>query len=560
MMIIIKILVFIIVLSVIIVVHEAGHFFAAKKFGVLCHEFSLGMGPAIYKKKKGETTYAVRCIPIGGYVSMAGEQYVEDIIKPGDTVGLNLENGVVTEIILDEKMNSDVRGRIIRRNLYSRKGDALEIELTSDYETPVEELDNLEGDLYTVKEDAFFVDNKFRLQIAPYKRCLESKPLWQRFIIIFAGPFMNLVLAMIIYLICAFASGTPKYSSTVVGAVDKDFPGYSIIEKGDKIEAVNGKEITSWKQFSNYMSELALSGETEITIVLNNDGVSRTEVINPAIVINSIGLSNLSIKDKYNSVKEDFSIVGAQIGSTALRYKSTVKSKETQLSNGDVITAINIYNHGEEYDASSWKIVTSWSDLVLEFVDADVCNVYFRYYDCETNEYHDTYEDSQKAETYGNEVLDNQRIQKIKLYLGISPIYHHNFLESIEAAGNNFWDDFTLIFRTLKLLIHPSGVRQVGVNNLSGVVGIYSLLGSYMSAGIIALLLFMALLSVNIGVMNLLPIPALDGGRIVFILIEGITRKPLNRKVEAMINNIMFILLLIFMIYIAYNDVLRIAK
>lgn len=560
MMIIIKILVFVIVLSVIIVVHEAGHFFAAKKFGVLCHEFSLGMGPAIYKKKKGETTYAVRCIPIGGYVSMAGEQYNDDIIRPGDVIGLNLEDGIVTEIVLDEHANCDVRGRVIRRNLYSKNGEALEIELTDNYEIGIDELEDLDGTIYTIKEDAFYVDKKFRLQIAPFKRCLESKPLWQRFIIIFAGPFMNLVLAMLIYLICSFATGTPKYSSTVVGDVDKDFPSYSVIEKGDEIKSINGHNINNWKQFSSYMSDLALSGVTEITIVLENDGVTREEVINPIIVINSIGLSNLSIKEKYNTLMDDNSITGAQIGSSAVRYKSSVSSKVTQLSNGDVITGINIYNHGEEYDASAWKSISSWSELVSEFVNADVCNVYFRYYDCETNEYHDTYVDSQRAETYGEEVLDNQRIPKIKLYLGISPKYHHNFFESIGAAGKNFWNDFTLIFRTLKLLIHPSGVRQIGVNNLSGVVGIYSLIGSYMSAGIIALLLFMALLSVNIGVMNLLPIPALDGGRIVFILIEGITRKPLNRKVEAMINNIMFILLLLLMMYIAYNDILRIAK
>ena len=89
-MILVKIIVFILVLSVIIIVHELGHFLTAKKYGILCHEFSIGMGPAIYKKKKGETTFAIRAIPIGGYVSMAGEQFTEDIVKPGQKIGLNL--------------------------------------------------------------------------------------------------------------------------------------------------------------------------------------------------------------------------------------------------------------------------------------------------------------------------------------------------------------------------------------------------------------------------------------------------------------------------------------
>lgn len=221
-------------------------------------------------------------------------------------------------------------------------------------------------------------------------------------------------------------------------------------------------------------------------------------------------------------------------------------------------------NYGDTYSADNWQPITSWSDLIIALKDLDVANIYFRYQDVSLEEdgtlvytERDTYIDEQRVQSYGNEVLDSQNVDKIKIVLGINPRYHHNLFESIKAAFKNFWEDFTLIFNTLKLIIHPSGVRQVGVQNLSGVVGIYSMVGSYLEAGIIALLLFMALLSVNIGVMNLLPIPALDGGRILFIIIEGIIHRPLNRKIEAMINNIMFILLMIFMIYILYNDIMR---
>ncbi len=65
---------FILLLTVIICIHEAGHLFAAKKFGVYCYEYSFGMGPVIWKRKKGETQYSIRAIPIGGFVAMAGEQ------------------------------------------------------------------------------------------------------------------------------------------------------------------------------------------------------------------------------------------------------------------------------------------------------------------------------------------------------------------------------------------------------------------------------------------------------------------------------------------------------
>ena len=70
---IIAVLSFIIVLSIIVIVHEFGHFVTAKKFGVYCTEFSIGMGPAIYQRKGKETTFSIRALPIGGYVQMAGE-------------------------------------------------------------------------------------------------------------------------------------------------------------------------------------------------------------------------------------------------------------------------------------------------------------------------------------------------------------------------------------------------------------------------------------------------------------------------------------------------------
>ncbi|MBO5712276.1 MAG: site-2 protease family protein, partial [Acholeplasmatales bacterium] len=137
---------------------------------------------------------------------------------------------------------------------------------------------------------------------------------------------------------------------------------------------------------------------------------------------------------------------------------------------------------------------------------------------------------------------------------------HISFFGCIGQAGTMFWDDFTLIFRTLKLLIAPSEVRQVGISDLSGFVGIFSMVMSFINSGFVALLAFAALLSVNIGVMNLLPIPALDGGRLVFLLYELITRRKPSKKVENTINNVFFILLMLLFVFITFNDVLRLFK
>ena len=562
-MILVKIIVFILVLSVIIVIHELGHFLTAKKYGVLCHEFSVGMGPAIYKKKKGETTFAIRAIPFGGYVSMAGEQFVEDIIKPGDKIGLNIKDNEAYEIVLDDTTVCDVRGRIIKRELYSRHGEPLEIELCLDDSISDENLSSASGVSYAVGEDAFFVEGKTRMQLAPYNRCLESKKLWQRFIIMFAGPFMNMVLAMLIYLLCYIAQGTPMYQSTTIGEVADGYAASDVLEPGDKILKVNGYEIDSWYDYKNQMNACIDNGIIDVVLTINRDGEIIEKTLSANVYVNSIGLSNV-ITEKSKYYTNPSLVMGAIVGDYGLRYKDSVSDDDPQISTGDIITAINITNYGDTYSADNWQPITSWSDLIIALKDLDVANIYFRYQDVSLEEdgtlvytERDTYIDEQRVQSYGNEVLDSQNVDKIKIVLGINPRYHHNLFESIKAAFKNFWEDFTLIFNTLKLIIHPSGVRQVGVQNLSGVVGIYSMVGSYLEAGIIALLLFMALLSVNIGVMNLLPIPALDGGRILFIIIEGIIHKPLNRKIEAMINNIMFILLMIFMIYILYNDIMR---
>lgn len=560
MMILVKIIVFIIMISVIVCVHEFGHFYFAKKAGVLCHEFSIGMGPAIYKKKKGETTFSIRAIPIGGYVSMAGEQMSEDMISEGDELGLNLEGGKVKEIVLSKKKAYDVFGKVVRRDLYSRHGEPLEIVLEHEDGSVV---------TYPVMKDAFYVFEKSSMQIAPYERCFESKSLWQRFISLFAGPLMNFVLAIVIYLICAFITGTPNYSSTVIGEVDSDFPAGQYLQEGDRIKSVNGVSVSKWTDFSKVMNDEVANGEITTTLVIERDGEEKTFVIDNYVVINSIGLSNIGItKDYYG----DLSIPsGASVGSVGLRYKTDPDDDAIQISTGDVITAIQVCEGSSGYKEDGWVSVSNWSDIIKALKDVSNSKVYFQFYNYK-NENFDTNEDgtytlynthdlkNQVVESYTDEVLTNQRIDKIKVYIGVSPVYHHSFFEMVGAAFKNFWSDFTLIFRTLKLLIWPSEVRQVGINNLSGFVGIFDMLGSYISAGITALLLFMALISVNIGVMNLLPIPALDGGRILFLIIEGITRKPINKKVETWVNNIMFILLMALMIYVTYHDILRIIK
>ncbi|MBQ8992993.1 MAG: site-2 protease family protein [Turicibacter sp.] len=116
----IGVLSFILALGIIILVHELGHFLVAKHYGILCHEFSIGMGPAVWSKKKGETTYSIRAIPFGGYVAMAGEEAEKEMVKVDQVVGLSFNsNGLVNKIFLKpESSNPDIIGSIKELDLY----------------------------------------------------------------------------------------------------------------------------------------------------------------------------------------------------------------------------------------------------------------------------------------------------------------------------------------------------------------------------------------------------------------------------------------------------------
>jgi len=130
------------------------------------------------------------------------------------------------------------------------------------------------------------------------------------------------------------------------------------------------------------------------------------------------------------------------------------------------------------------------------------------------------------------------------------------FLSSFKYAFEKTGALFKQMFITLKALF----TGKVGADNLSGPVGIYSIVGQSREAGLESVFQLIALLSLNVGFINLIPFPAFDGGRILFLLIEKIKGSPVNPKVENIFHTIGFMLLIGLMLYITFNDVIRIIK
>lgn len=141
---------------------------------------------------------------------------------------------------------------------------------------------------------------------------------------------------------------------------------------------------------------------------------------------------------------------------------------------------------------------------------------------------------------------------------GIATRYEkeYGFLKSLKYASSKTISLFGSMWDTLKYLF----TGKVGVDQLSGPVGIYSIVDSQAKQGLEAVLYLVAYLSINVGIINLLPFPAFDGGRILFLFIEKIFKKPVSKKVENIIHSIGFMLIIGLLIYVTFNDILRIFR
>lgn len=337
-----SILLTLLIIAVLILVHEWGHFVTARRIGIPVYEFSIGFGYKLFSRKKDGVEYSLRLVPLGGFVRMAGEELGD----PEDPEGFN------------------------RR-------------------TPLE---------------------KIRVS--------------------FAGPFMNFVLAIFIFIYSYSFIGIPKASDQpVIGTVIAEKPAaLAGIKAGDRIISVNGISVESWREFDS------LTGKFE--------------------------------------------------------------NRELQL-----------------------KI--SRSQKIMTFKVTPV-----------------------KLDSTGNRgigVLNTVEYEKQGIFTSIKLGLQHTYELTI------------LLLSALAMLV--SGGASMG--DLAGPVGITRMVGEFAQVGTVFLLNFTAFLSINLGLMNLLPIPALDGSKIVFALVEAIRRKPLDPDKEGFINWIGFMFLIGLMVIVTFNDIVR---
>lgn len=431
-----SIIIAILVFSIIIIIHELGHFLLAKKNGIGVVEFSIGLGPTIWGFKKGETKYSIKLLPFGGMCQMVGE----------DT------------------------------------------------------------DQNTVTENAFY-----------------SKGVWQRFSVVFAGPFFNFILAFVLSL---FVIGFVGYDAPVILSVTNDSPAdVAGLQPGDIIKKIGNSKISIGREVDSYFMYNELSSEP-FEIVYERDGVINSTIVEP--VLTKRFLLGFNYIPAAEGVAE---IVGL--------YEN-YPFHQAGILPGDVITHINgeKINTGAELSAYMDMHPMDGSVVSVTYerkVDNDVIST--------TVELHPLLEEGYSTGFQSN--LDREKT-------GVFQTIKYSLIEV------KYWIVTTV--KNLGLLI----TGQLSSNDVGGPVAIIGTIGDVYEqtseqGNALDVFLQMAhitiLLSANLGVMNLLPIPALDGGKLFFTLIEAFRGKPIDREKEGFVHLIGMILLMALMVFIFFNDI-----
>ncbi len=267
------ILAFIFIFGVIVVVHEFGHFYFAKKAGILVREFAIGMGPKIFAHTgKDGTLYTIRILPLGGYVRMAGWGEDKTEIKTGTPASLSLnEAGVVTRINLTGKQLDNL---------------SLPMNVTSfDFEEKLEITGLVleESKTYKVDHDATIVEEDgTEVRIAPLDVQYQNATVWGRLITNFAGPMNNFILGILVFIFLMFMQGgVADSSSNAVTITDGGALQAAGLVTGDKILSVNGDATDSYTEVATIISKAAADAKTapSFGLVVEHDGATKNVTV-----------------------------------------------------------------------------------------------------------------------------------------------------------------------------------------------------------------------------------------------------------------------------------------
>lgn len=358
-------------------------------------------------------------------------------------------------------------------------------------------------------------------------RAYNFQPIWKRFLIVFSGPFFNLIFAVFIFIL-VFLSGVPV-PQPEIGKVEENSPAAAAgLLTGDRVIRIDGRDVASWHDISEAISDNP--GKKLLFIIKRDNAIVEVQV-SPEKKVD---------KDIFGEDKETWSVgIGPLLLPVVGEVMKDSRAGKAGLLKGDRIIEIN------------GKTLKTWQDM--------------------TDLIH---ENPEKPLLFhiqrGQQVLDMTINPKKEVYqtpdgekkaiglIGIKPL-GNDFIKKfgpVEAVSLGFkrtWDVSVLTVLSMVKLIQ----RVIPSNTIGGPIMIVQMAGEQASQGALNFFTFMAVISINLGVLNLLPIPILDGGHILFLGIEAVIRRPLNENVVMIAQKAGLVFLLSLMAFAFYNDIVR---
>ncbi len=262
------IITFLIVFGVLVIVHEFGHFFFAKRAGILVREFSIGMGPKLIAHMAQDgTTYTLRLLPIGGYVRMAGLEDEETELSPGMPLSVELTpQNEVKRINVSKKVHlpNSVPMELIAADL----ADDLTIK---GYVNG----DESQETIYHVQHDATVIEeNGTEVRIAPRDVQFQSAKLGARIMTNFAGPMNNFILTIVLFIALAFLQGgVADYNTNQIGEVQAGSPAAAAgLKDNDAIVSIDGKKINKWEDLTGAVTN---KPGKKLSVVIDQNGKQK---------------------------------------------------------------------------------------------------------------------------------------------------------------------------------------------------------------------------------------------------------------------------------------------
>ncbi|WP_093855981.1 RIP metalloprotease RseP [Tenuibacillus multivorans] len=405
--------------GLLVFIHELGHLIFAKRAGMLAREFAIGFGPKIFSYRKNETLYTVRLLPIGGYVRVAGEDPEIIELKPGYHIGLEFnEQDKVSKIIVNNKSKYP-NAKLV---------EVERIDLDHNLEIDCYDLDSDDRYQFSVDRKALFVMDEKETLIAPYDRQFASKTVGKKAMQVFAGPMMNFLLAIAIFIGLGLIQGVPDEEAVIGGVQDGAPADDAGLMAGDEVLKVDGESMDGWVDFVYYIQDRP-NEEVNLTIDRNGDIIEQS-----------------------------------------------LTTRSVEGNNGENVGQLGVARHYVEEPTEALKF---------------------------------------------------------------------GFTQTYEVG--------VLILDAVGQLV----TGQLSIDALAGPVGIYDATDEFVQAGFLTFMTWTAMLSINLGIINLLPLPALDGGRLMFIFLEGLRGKPIDPEKEGFVHFIGFALLMLLMIVVTWNDIER---